>query len=111
MDGVLRVMVSGLEEELKARLSGSKVYAANKSPSSTNPPIQTIPMQSSGNATLSGTNQAGVTLPVTSQGGTAELPSSLPVLKQGMDVGFVVRGSKRVVQWLARKVRRGKEQT
>ena len=37
VDGVLRVMVSGLEEELKARLSGSKVYAANsKSPSSAN---------------------------------------------------------------------------
>lgn len=30
VDGVLRVMVSGLEEELDARMSGSKVYAANR---------------------------------------------------------------------------------
>lgn len=35
MDGVLSVMVRGLEEELKARMSGCHVYAANqKSPSS-----------------------------------------------------------------------------
>ena len=117
MDGVLRVMVSGLEDELKARLSGSKIYAANaKSPSMPNPLVQTTPIEgvSSGNATLPATNQAGVTLPITSQGGTSPQnptaePPPLPVVKQGVDVGFAFRGTKRVAQWLARKTRRGKD--
>jgi len=40
VDSVLKVMVSGLEEELKARMSGSKVYSSSlKAPSAPNDPV------------------------------------------------------------------------
>lgn len=111
VDGVLRVMVSGLEEELQARLSGSKVYAANsKSPSS--PPMNmsaATPVQTetlSLNSTLANTNQNGASPQNPSE------PSSLPVMNQGADFGFLLRGTKRVAKWLlGRKgIRRGKDQ-
>lgn len=90
VDAVLRVMVSGLEEELKARLSGSKVYSANsKSPSSLNPRVEEPP-----------------SLPVLNHDPTKGEPPSYPVLSQGADVGVIFRGIKLVTQWLAKRIRR-----
>lgn len=102
VDGVLRVMVSGLEEELQARLSGSKVYAANsKSPSSpmstSATPVQAISVNS--------------TSPVSNQSPPSETPPSLPVVNQGADVGVIFRATKRAAQWLGRRFRRGKDRT
>jgi hypothetical protein len=92
VDAVLRVMVSGLEEELKARLSGSKVYSANsKSPSSLNPTAEELP-----------------SLPVMNINAVQEEPPILPILNQGADLGIVFRGAKRVTTWLTRKIRRSK---
>lgn len=99
VDGVLRVMVSGLEEELKARLSGSKVYAANsKSPSS---PMN---LQSTANTTTpTAAPQNGVPAP-----SSGPSDPSLPVVKQGADLGLVVRGTRRVVQWIGRRFRKNR---
>jgi hypothetical protein len=97
VDAVLRVMVSGLEDELKARLSGSKVYSANsKSPSSLNP--------TTGEELLP-------SLPVVIHMNAAqEEPPSLSVLNQGAaDLGIVFRGAKRVTTWLTRKIRRSQQ--
>lgn len=95
MDGVLSVMVSGLEEELKARMSGNRVYAANgKSPSSTflpddgSPPIRPAEDVS---------------------GDQDQVP--LPVLTQGADVGILFRGAKRLAKWVIgrKKMDKGSE--
>jgi len=103
VDGVLRVMVSGLEEELKARLSGSKVYAANsKSPSSPMSTSAALPIQTE-------TLPVNATSPVTKPNGAS--PQSLPVVNQGADLGVLFRGTKRVAQWLGRRLRRGKDRT
>lgn len=108
VDGVLRVMVSGLEEELQARLSGSKVYAANKSPSS-NAALSPQNTAQSVNATLPATSQNGASAQTTPP---AEVPAqSLPVMNQGADVGVLFRGTKRVAQWVGRRFRRGKNQS
>ena len=70
VDRVLRIMVRGLEEELDARMTGTKVYAATqKRPSTpvdaTRPPVD-----------------------------------KLPVLQQGTDVGFMFRMTKKLGSWV-----------
>jgi len=72
VDGVLSVMVSGLEDELKARMTGGQVYAANrKSPSR----------------------------PITSPD-SLEPFKELPILKQGADLGFMWTVIKRLAKWV-----------
>jgi hypothetical protein len=94
VDAVLRVMVSGLEEELKARLSGSTVYSANsKSPSSLNP---------------TAAEEMPSLLPAIKINDVQEKPPFLPILSQGADVRIVFRVAKRVTTWLTRKIRRSK---
>lgn len=74
VDGVLSVMVSGLEDELKARMTGGQVYAANrKSPSR----------------------------PITSPD-SLEPFKELPILKQGADLGFMWTVIKRLAKWVRR---------
>ena len=104
VDGVLRVMVSGLEEELKARLSGTKVYSANKSPSAPSEvsiPVKAISVNASAPATVKNDNSS-----------SQNSSESLPVMKQGADLGFVVHHTKRAAKWIGRRLtRRGKERT
>ena len=70
-------MVSGLEEELKARMSGIQVYgAARKSPSRPiKPPLDVA---------------------------VGDQDKEYPVLKQGVDLGFIWRNTKRVITWVKR---------
>ena len=76
MDGVLSVMVSGLEEELNARMSGTKVYAANsKRPS----------------RPADANRQSD--------------DEELPVLKQGPDVVPALRLTGGLAGWLLKRVR------
>jgi hypothetical protein len=77
VDGVLAVMVSGLDEELKARMSGSNVYAANrKSPS------RPITMEEAAEASVDSSQK----VPVVQQG--------------GVDIGYAWRNIKRVAKWV-----------
>ena len=86
VDGVLRIMVRGLEEELDARMSGTKVYAASqKRPSLAVDTTNSDPSPSNDSSS-----------PVKD-------PEALPVLQQGVDLGFVARVTKRVGRWLADK--------
>jgi hypothetical protein len=78
VDGVLSVMVKGLEEELEARMSGNKIYAANKKSPSRPRDLR-----------------------------TSEEEEELPMLKQGADLGFTVRTVKRVGGWAIRRARGG----
>jgi hypothetical protein len=83
VDGVLSVMVKGLEEELEARVSGNKIYAANrKSPSR----------------------------PRDSRKVESEEEEELPMLKQGADLSFMVRTVKRVGGWAIRRARGGSKE-
>jgi hypothetical protein len=104
VDGVLRVMVSGLEEELKARLSGTKVYSANKSPSAPSEasiPVEAISVNASAPASVKSDH-------ISSQSSS----DSLPVMKQGADLGFVFNQTKRAAKLIGRRlVRRRKDRT
>jgi len=72
VDGVLSVMVRGLEEELNARMSGNKLYAANK--------------KSPSRPTYG------------SDGETSDEDASI-LLQQGTDLGFVFRMTRRLGVW------------
>jgi hypothetical protein len=69
-------MVSGLEEELKARMSGTQFNGANrKSPSRPiKPPSDVV----------------------------VDQEEELPVMKQGADLGLIWRNVRRVVTWVRR---------
>ena len=77
VDSVLSVMVSGLEEELKARMSGAKVYSSNfKGPSSPSDRLESAEAKT-----------------------TKRKPSSasLPIQQQGADIGVA---AKRIYSWV-----------
>lgn len=81
VDSVLSVMVRGLEDELKARMSGSRVYASNiKAPSAPNDPVEGTPRDTK--------------------------TSVLPVQQQGADVGVAVV---RLYEWIRGRVKRRKD--
>jgi hypothetical protein len=75
VDGVLRIMVRGLEEELDARMSGTKIYAATQKRPST---------------------------PVDAKN---ESDDKLPMLQQGTDVGYMLKMTKRLGSWVFNRAR------
>lgn len=81
VDSVLQVMVTGLEDELNARMSGSKVYAsssAQNSPSAPNDPIY--------NRSLSTTSASAMSM-----------SQQLPIQQQGANIGIAVT---RIYNWI-----------
>lgn len=90
VDGVLSVMVSGLEEELQARMSGNKVYAANGS-------RQWTPDDGRAPNVRVGFEDPALS-PVPSIMSSPPVSPPLPTLTQGPDLGATVQRSKRIVQ-------------
>mmetsp|Transcript_20038 Transcript_20038/g.29715 ORF Transcript_20038/g.29715 Transcript_20038/m.29715 type:complete len:415 (+) Transcript_20038:154-1398(+) len=84
VDGVLSVMVSGLEEELDARMSGSKVYAANRK-RPTRPIDEDSPLE---------------------EDTTTE--TDLPILQQGFDPTILIKSMKQLGGWLVQKARKSR---
>jgi hypothetical protein len=88
VDSVLSVMVSGLEEELKARMKGTKVSSSGGSSSS-----------SSSDRAPSGVNDSAMMSTTTSTKKSNGATAPVPVRQQGADVFAAVR---RVARWLRR---------
>ncbi len=101
VDWVLTVMVRGLEEELRARMSGSKIYGANrKGPS--------LPLEISGaileqriiaEMVANGTDEAKDQ----SKSMTTSSTTAHPILQQGGDVTVFGKLVQKGVGWWRRK--------
>jgi hypothetical protein len=84
VDSVLSVMVSGLEEELKARMNGTKVTSSSGNSSDRAP---------------SGINESAMMSTTTSTKKSNGTIAPVPVRQQGADVFAAAR---RVARWLRR---------
>lgn len=106
VDGVLRIMVRGLEEELDARMSGTKVYAASQKRPSLAIDTSTATSSTSSSTTKTGKNSFPSN---DSASHTRTVPNdspseSLPILQQGgLDVSFVSRITTRLGRWMTNK--------
>jgi hypothetical protein len=115
VDWVLTVMVRGLEEELRARMSGSKIYGANrKSPSLPLEVAEAILDQrtNGGNGSSSSSSSGTIAIVTTTTSSDNEkqppsvptaVPPQLTVMRQGGDVMVIVKMIKKSVGWLIRK--------
>lgn len=83
VDATLRVMVKGLEEELDARMSGSKVYAANRKRPTRPVDVDDEEVQEE--------NQ--------------QPENDLPILQQGFNFSFLIMSIKRLSGWIVQKAR------
>lgn len=84
VDRVLAVMVRGLEEELEARMSGSKVYASSqKAPSAPSDPIYD-------GSPASSSKPAGAMQTTTAR-------PALPIQQQGPNIGVAAA---RIISWI-----------
>ena len=94
VDAVLSVMVRGLEEELEARMSGSKVYASSlQAPSAPrDDPAGTI--DDSASHTKRGSSSSNLA-------STSSEPATTKVLQQGADVGAA---AVQAYRWMRRRL-------
>jgi len=93
VDAVLSVMVSGLEEELNARMSGSKVYASSlKAPSAPRDRVDANAAERT-TTTLNGGASSSKILP------SSTAAAALPIQQQGANIGIAAI---RIYNWIRR---------
>jgi hypothetical protein len=90
VDSVLSIMVSGLEEELKARMNGTKIYSSSSIRSSNLAP------SGSSNSTF-GTNERAIMS--TSMNESSSTGTTAPARQQGADA---LAAARRVARWVRR---------
>ena len=92
VDGVLGVMVKGLEEELKERLGGGKRYAAiSKAPSA---------QYEISNASL---DDGQIQQQLTISSSASSSGNDLPIMQQGPKASDLLRPAREVVSWVKNK--------